>query len=375
MLDAGRPIHGFAYHVGGREVAALDVRGLDAPYPYILLLPQGVIERILLDRLAELGVRVRRPTELVSVTQDGDGVHVGTGAGEALHTRYLVAADGGRSTVRHLLGVEFPGRSFEGVIHLLDSDLRFDGTPPPDHRGNFYAGRTTIVGLGRVRDDVWRVIAYLRADDARSTPEPLTAGSMQTVLDEHPYLGATMGDVAWGSVYRVSNRMVGRLRHDRVFLVGDAAHVHSPMGGQGLNTGVQDAHNLAWKLADVLDGGLLDGGEALLDSYETERLPIIEAVVRETALGHRLLSGYGRRLAHPAVAAVLRVASPALGRVLGTSAVHGPVARAVSQIGVGYAAAHSCGTPPGSSMARGDLPGSSASSLGTLGTTSCCSVG
>jgi hypothetical protein len=156
---------------------------------------------------------------------------------------------------------------------------------------------------------------------------------MQTVLDEHPYLGASIGAVHWESVYRVSNRMVDRLRCGRVFLAGDAAHVHSPMGGQGLNTGVQDAHNLAWKLAARLDG---TGDEALLDSYGAERLPVIAAVVRETALGHRLLSDHGRRLAHPVMAATLATARPAVQRLLELPAVHGPVARAVSQMAVGY---------------------------------------
>lgn len=332
MLAAGRPIHGFAYHARGRELATLDVRGLDAPFPYILLLPQGQVEAILLDRLAELGVRVRRPVELTGHAQDGDGVRADTTEGP-VHAEYLVAADGGRSTVRHQLGLDFPGRAFEGVIHLLDAELRFAGAAPPDHRADFHAGPRTIVGLGRLHGGVWRVIAYLRGDDPRSTPEPLTAPVMQTVLDEHRYLGASVGAVHWGSVYRVSNRMVDRLRHGRVFLAGDAAHVHSPMGGQGLNTGVQDAHNLAWKLAARLDG---TGDEALLDSYDAERLPVIAAVVRETALGHRLLSGHGRRLANPIAAAVLTAARPAVQRLLDRPAVHGPLARAVSQLAVAY---------------------------------------
>jgi 2-polyprenyl-6-methoxyphenol hydroxylase-like FAD-dependent oxidoreductase len=337
VLAAGRPIHGFAYHVGGREVAALDVRGVDAPYPYILLLPQGVVERILLDRLRELGVAVRRPVELTGVAQDGDGVRVETTGGRT-HADYLVAADGGRSTVRHLLGLDFPGRSFEGVVHLLDADLHLDGPPPAEHRGSFHAGRRTILGLGRLGGDTWRLIAHLRSDDPRATAEPLTAAAMQTVVDEHPHLRARVGEVHWGSVYRVSNRMVDRLRHGRVFLAGDAAHVHSPMGGQGLNTGVQDGHNLAWKLAARLDGSAGDerAGEALLDSYDAERLPVIGAVVRETAVGHRLLSRYGRGLAHPAAAAVLRAAAPALRRVLALPAVHDPLARAVSQVAVTY---------------------------------------
>ncbi len=337
VLAAGRPIHGFSYHVRGREVVAAHVRGVDAPHPYILLLPQGIVERILLDRLRELGVAVRRPVELTGITQDGDGVHVTTSAGRA-HARYLVAADGGRSTVRHQLGLDFPGRSLEGVVHLLDADLHVDGPAPAEDRGSFHAGRHTVLGLGRLGGDTWRLIAHLRSDDPRATAEPLTAAAMQTVVDEHPHLRARVGEVHWGSVYRVSNRMVERLRHGRVFLAGDAAHVHSPMGGQGLNTGVQDGHNLAWKLAARLDGSAGDewAGEALLDSYDAERLPVIAAVVRETAVGHRLLSRYGRSLAHPVPAALLRAAAPALRRVLALPAVHGPLARAVSQVAVAY---------------------------------------
>ncbi|MDP9165469.1 MAG: FAD-dependent monooxygenase, partial [Actinomycetota bacterium] len=219
-----------------------------------------------------------------------------------------------------------------GVIHLLDAELDWMGTAPPENRGNFFAGPDTIVGLGRLDGRVWRIIGYLRPDDARAGGE-FTASTMQSVLDEHPYLGARVCNVQWQSVYRVSNRMVDQLRFGRVFLAGDAAHIHSPMGGQGLNTGVQDAHNLAWKLAARVKGV---APEALLDTYQTERLPVIAAVLKETSLGHHLLSAYGRSLAKPWWAATARVLAPSVNAAISRTRLQQRVARGLGQLAVNY---------------------------------------
>lgn len=337
VLAAGRPLHGFAYHVGPHRLVRLGVTDVDAPFPFILLLPQGHLEELLIERLAQLGVEVERGREAVAIDQADDHVQVksvaseGDADGEDIRAQYVIAADGGRSTLRHLVGATFHGAASEGVIHLLDTDLSWSGLPPAENTGNFYAGTNTIVGLGRVRGPVWRVIAYLRSDDPRAADE-LSPEAMQSVLDEHPYLGATVRNVEWQSVYRVSNRMTDQLRHGRMFLAGDAAHIHSPMGGQGLNTGVQDAHNLTWKLAARLAGA----PDALLDSYARERLPVISAVLRETSVAHRLLSGRGRDLARPIPAAVARLVAPLVGAGMAAAPVRRRIARAVGQIAVGY---------------------------------------
>lgn len=331
VMAAGRPIGGFTYHVGRAPVLTLAIDGIDAPYPHIWLLPQGRLEEILIARLAECGVPVERGAEVVGIEQTDGGVRARLGDGSELSAAYLIAADGGRSGVRRMVGADFDGESFDGTIHLLDSHLVWRDRPPRDDRGNFYVGRDTVLGLGRIEGSLWRVIAYLRPDDER-VRGALSAEGMQSVLDEHAHLGASVADVAWQSVYRVSNRMVSRLRHGRVFLVGDAAHIHSPMGGQGLNTGVQDAHNLAWKLAAVISGAPAN----ILDSYDAERLEVIRSVVRETAIGHRAISERSLVLARPVPAALARVGGSLLQRVLDSPAVHRRVAEGVAQLSIGY---------------------------------------
>ncbi|MGW5685057.1 FAD-dependent monooxygenase [Nonomuraea sp. NPDC003754] len=236
------------------------------PYPMVIMQPQWRTERILRERLARLGHEVELGVEVTAFEQDAEGVTATLADGERIRCAYLVGADGGRSTVRKALGVGFVGETFESERMLL-ADVKV----PDVDRGHWHlwgdmASRKLDVSLCPLPGtDLFQLTAPYTGED-----------DVTRILDEHA--GVKPTEVVWRSEYRVNIRMAERFRVGRVFLAGDAAHVHSPAGGQGLNTGVQDAYNLGWKLAV--------GSEPLLDSYEQERMPVAEHVL---GLSTRLL--------------------------------------------------------------------------------------
>ena len=241
------------------------------PYPNLLMVPQWRTGELLAERLAELGGRVELGVEVTGFTQDGNGVRVDLGTGERVTTTYLVGADGGRSTIRRQLGVGFAGET-DDTERMLIADVR-------------------LTGLDRDRWHVWPgaepnslrlgLCPLPGTEDFQLTAPPAEDASpaaLQRLVDEvQP--GVTLTHVGWTSLYRANVRMVDRYRIGNVFLAGDAAHVHSPAGGQGLNTGIQDAFNLGWKLAT--------GDDALLDTYEAERLPVAAEVLGISTRLHR----------------------------------------------------------------------------------------
>lgn len=247
------------------------------PYPFVLIYPQDRHERVLVRRLEEAGVRVERDTELLGFEQDADGVTVrlrGPAGDAVCRAAWLAGCDGAHSLVRHQLGAGFEGGTYEhtfyvadvavsgpsanGEIHLSLENGDFAALFAYDERGN---GRL----IGAVRDEEVRKGAALAFDDVR-----------QRAIAS---LGLHIEAVHWFSTYRVHHRVADRYRSGRVLLLGDAAHVHSPAGGQGMNTGIGDAVNLAWKLAHVLRGRAPD---ALLDTYETERKAFARKLVETT---------------------------------------------------------------------------------------------
>ncbi|URM98986.1 FAD-dependent monooxygenase [Actinomadura madurae] len=242
------------------------------PYPNGLMVPQWRTEEILRDRLEELGGRVERG-ELAGFTQDAEGVTAVLADDTTLRAAHLVGADGGRSAVRKTLGIAFAGETREEERMLIGDVRTADLDRDHWHTWADMRTRTLRVGLCPLAGtDHFQFTAPLRPDE---DPE-LTLATYQKMLEEGS--GRTdvrLTDLTWSSIYRVNIRMAERFRAGRVFLAGDAAHVHSPAGGQGLNTGVQDAYNLGWKLATVIKGG----PSALLDTYEEERLPVAAGVL------------------------------------------------------------------------------------------------
>ncbi|WP_345439269.1 FAD-dependent monooxygenase [Actinoallomurus vinaceus] len=237
----------------------------DVPYPNVWMVPQWRTEEILRNRLAELGGRVEQ-AEVTGFEQDTDGVTVELDGGRRVRAAYLVGADGGRSLVRKRLGVRFDGETHEAE-RMLIADVR---TGDLD-RGHWHvwgdmATQKLTVGLCPLPGtDVFQLTAPIEGEE---TPD-LSLETFQKIVSSVADVRLT--DIGWTSVYRVNIRMAERFRADRVFLAGDAAHVHSPAGGQGLNTGIQDAYNLGWKLAR--------GGDTLLGTYEEERLPVAAGVL------------------------------------------------------------------------------------------------
>ena len=221
--------------------------GLDTAHGYVLGIPQPVVDRLLAEHAIEAGAQVRRGTELVAIEQSADGVIVGLSDGSRLGARYVVGCDGGRSTVRRLVGVGFPGEPTR--VETLLGELAVTADP-----------ETVADVMARVRRTQLRAVAG--TDFGVHSPR-------------------------WLSRFGDATRLADRYRVGRVLLAGDAAHVHPPVGGQGLNLGIQDAFNLGWKLAAQVAGWAPDG---LLDSYETERHPVAADVLSTTRAVAELLS-------------------------------------------------------------------------------------
>ena len=284
FIAASKRLNAVRIGDGRRQLAALQVGdGIDSPYPYPLLLPQRVTEAILAERGAELGVTVERGVELVAFTQDASGVtatlHHQNGGLETIRAAFLVGADGARSFVRQSLGIDFEGYT-EPQTYLL-GDVKIDGDL--DHQSIYvwwHGGGT--VALFPFEETTWRIFAE-RPNNGGASPSDsaCTLEELQSHMTRHGPPNAKLYDPTWLSVFRINERLATRYRKGRVFLAGDATHVHSPAGGQGMNTGIQDAINLGWKLAAVLR----DRGETdlLLDSYEAERRPVARAVIAGAA--------------------------------------------------------------------------------------------
>ncbi|MFV3126855.1 FAD-dependent monooxygenase [Niveispirillum sp. KHB5.9] len=274
-------------HVGGRFHGGLNfdlAQAGDTPFPFILMIPQSETEALLIQDLAEQGVRVERGRELGGLMQDDDGViaHIRAldGAETEIRSAFIIGADGSRSAVREATGITWDGEMLPQRFLLADCKVDW---PLDHHRFRvFLNGRRIGLFLPLYGSQLSRVMATDLSggfgDGEASQPLPLDLKEMQEGLSEAINMPVTLSDPVWITRYRAHHRFVDRYRRGRAFLAGDAAHIHSPAGGQGMNTGLQDAANLAWKLASVLRGG----NPALLDTYDGERRPVGEKVVKST---------------------------------------------------------------------------------------------
>ncbi|MFI6740546.1 FAD-dependent monooxygenase [Nonomuraea sp. NPDC050451] len=241
------------------------------PYPTVMMHPQWRTEAVLRERLAELGGKVEQGTALTGFEQDAHGVTARLGTGEILRVRYLVAADGGRSPVRKALGIGFTGETREEERMAL-GDVRVEGLGRNHIHVWVRPGKGMVALYPMAGTDTFQMLASLKPGVVLEQ----TLSWYQRIFAERSMVrGVRLTELLWSSLYRVNIRLADRYRSGRVFLAGDAVHVHPPEGGQGLNTGVQDAYNLGWKLARVLAGA----PEALLDTYEEERRPVAARVL------------------------------------------------------------------------------------------------
>ena len=262
----------FSIRDRGRTLIPIDFSELPTDYPYSLMVPQSTTEKLLLDRLVELGGSVIRPKTLSSITQDADGVTATFDDGDVIRARYAVGADGIHSTVREQAGIGFEGGVYDESFML--ADFRLSGEAPHDEVILFWAkaGLTVVAPLP---GDIFRIVAPV-AD----APEEPSAAFVQQILDSRgPGAGRmVVTDVIWGTRFRIHHRVADTYRAGRLLLSGDAAHVHSPAGGQGMNMGIQDAVALADALAGVLGGA----PESTLDDYSAAHRPIAQQVVEMT---------------------------------------------------------------------------------------------
>ncbi|MFD5517785.1 FAD-dependent oxidoreductase [Streptomyces sp. NPDC127066] len=259
----------------------------DSPYNAPWMVPQWRTQEILFARLQELGGRVAFGREVVTAAQDGNGVTVGFASGAPVRARYVVAADGGRSAVRRALGIAMAGETVD-PDPMLVADVRITGLdrdnwhvfPPCEDTGGFLA----ICPLAGTED--FQVVAqFPEGTDVDLSPD----GIRKTVASRSHLSPDAVTEVRWASDFRPRTALAERFRAGRVLLAGDAAHIHSPAGGQGLNTSVQDAYNLGWKLGTVLR---CEAAPSLLDTYEEERLPVAADML---GLSTRIHRGEARR--------------------------------------------------------------------------------
>ena len=258
---------------------------LDTAHPYILGVPQTVTDRLLTEHAIEAGVEIRRGCALVGLSQDENGVSVELADGTQLRSRYLVGCDGGRSTVRKALGVGFPGESSRREWLLGEVEV---AVPAEEVAAVVAEVRKTHLGFGvaPVGDGLFRAVVPAE-HVAEDRTVPPTIDELRQRL--RAFAGTDFGvhSPRWMSRFGDATRLAERYRVGRVLLAGDAAHIHPPIGGQGLNLGIQDAFNLGWKLAADVNGWAPAG---LLDSYHTERHPVAAAVLDITRAQAELMS-------------------------------------------------------------------------------------
>ncbi len=298
----GQSVRRVEVYAQGKPSGALWYEGVGrSPFPHGLVLEQSKTQRLLLGELDRLGVQPHWGHTLECLTQGLDEVRAelrdSDGASTTVHARYVIGADGAASTVRHIVGGSFDGRTYGASFFLadttLDTSLDHDRIYISVTRTDFHAF-FPMAGERR-----WRVIGTLQPDeveryvgggDALGATGDIGREDLERLVAVTG-LPVTVRDVSWATGYRIHQRMVQHYRHGRIFLAGDAAHIHSPAGGQGMNTGIGDAINLAWKLAAVVHG---QADPTLLDTYHAERAPVARKVLRQADQLFRLEAGQSR---------------------------------------------------------------------------------
>ncbi len=326
LADEPEEVRRFHMYTDCKTLVRLELARNGSAFGFMLDVPQDVTETILRQRVSELGGRVEQGTELSDLSVDPGGVTATViapgGSVRTIMADYVVGADGAHSRVRSELGLDFRGHPY--TQDWLLADVHLDWDRPDDEMHAFFRrdGRPLI--CMPMRDHLWRVILPYAGERDRQAP---TLEEIQRLVSERAPRPVPVSDPAWLATFRCQRRSTHVYRRGRVLLAGDAVHIHSPAGGQGMNTGIMDAHNLAWKLALVASG---QAPERLLDSYGQERRPVAADVL---ALTHALV-----RLGtttHPVQRALRNTIVPAAGRL---ASVQRRAVRRISHVGVAYPA-------------------------------------
>jgi 2-polyprenyl-6-methoxyphenol hydroxylase-like FAD-dependent oxidoreductase len=305
MVAEGRRIENFAFRDRDRLLGNIRFDRLPSTHRYLLMLPQHRTEALLLDRLAELGGEVRRGVSFLGYREERGIVHADLMTAEGkveVSTRFLVAADGIHSAVREAAGIPFDGAAYDGSFVL--ADVRFEGAAQRDEVSLFFSPEGLVV-VAPLPDGTCRIVAT--ADEA---PEKPDAAFIQGLLNRRGPKAQSIGrvsDVGWSSRFRLHHRLARRYRNGPVFLIGDAAHAHSPAGGQGMNTGLVDACTLGRLMSDVVRG---TASERKLGEYEVLRRPAAASVLKlagRLTTAATLRSPWKRRLRNLALALASRI--------------------------------------------------------------------
>lgn len=322
-IECGRTLHRIRMYSDGKRLLEASFDEIPSSYPFVLFLPQTQTEQLLTEHVAAQGGNIEREVTLNAFTDTGEHVECellhADGSTERLTTSYLVGADGAHSKVRQLLGMPFEGRHVDFDFFL--GDLRVQGDVPADelsvhlHHGN-------LVFIGRMDETHCRFIVALHDDPMQREP---TVGDFQSAIDLCGIENVRVSDPRWMTVFHISERKTPAYSRGRVFLAGDATNIHSPVGGQGMNTGIQDAANLMWKLSLV---HRRRAHPPLLESYDAERKPISDALMGVTSVALRTATASNWLLERMRDALLSRIATfePVQDRLRGS----------VSEIGINY---------------------------------------
>ncbi len=333
LVDVGHKALQVRMFEGGEAKVVVQLGRLGegrSPYPYLLIVEQGMHEAILHDFIKAHGRDVMWQTSLEDFSQNADGV-TGTavnasGEKQSVQTKYLVACDGAKSPVRHRLGLAFEGSTFERMFYVADVDIKWE-----------YSHDMLTLCLARDRvtaffpmpgDDRYRIVGVFPEDHDKEEGEILY-DEIERQIVEDTQLELDIYNVNWFSTYKVHSRRVDKFSEGRCFLAGDAAHIHSPAGAQGMNTGIQDGYNLAWKLALVVRG---EAHPKLLDTYNEERVEVAKRLLETTDRMFDLLVNPARLLAFVRTNIFPHVAN----FLVGLESVNQFIFPLISQIGISY---------------------------------------
>ena len=326
FLALGHKAHVANLYSNGHRLARLDFDPLQTRYPYLLFLEQATTERLMAEHLAAFGVTIERGVELLNCDQGSASLQATlrypNGAEEKVRPSYIIGADGAHSTVRHGLNIGFTGKTFEQTFLL--ADLHAD-TEWPDDEFHIFASGEGIAALFPMRDGRVRLIADRRAPAEGTKSDAPTLDECCELIAQRIQHRVSASSLEWSSYFHLNSRMAETLRSGRIFLAGDAAHVHSPAGAQGMNTGIQEAFNLGWKITRVLTASAPD---RLLDTYYAERHPIERDVLRQSSLMTQLAAA-----GHGPIALIRDHVTPALSAI---GPLRDAARRAVSELSVQY---------------------------------------
>ncbi|CAK9052756.1 Rifampicin monooxygenase (RIFMO) [Durusdinium trenchii] len=279
FLAAGNEVRQARFFADGKLLHAISLQDEAHSLPPGVFIPQADTERLLIEALADQGVQVERETKLIAFEQDADGVTCqieGPGGTEEFRASWLIGCDGAHSTVRHHLQLPFPGETVNRRWILADVEVDQETDP---HEAIMEASKHGAVALFPVGTSRWRIIGDGGDVEPNTPQQDPTEEELQDILDTRTSRNWKIVKSYWRGVFHVNERQIENYVHGRVLLAGDAAHVHSPAGGQGMNTGIQDATNLAWKVALAWQGG---ADASLIETYQEERHPIGKEVVDAT---------------------------------------------------------------------------------------------